>query len=89
MSAPLTVRDAMLLVEPDPPDEARPRALPHLPRLSIYVTRPPGCTAWRASVYVHLESGEPHHLEASFASSVDAWEAVKEFVERATGEVVR
>lgn len=72
------------LLEPTPPDEVKPRPLPHLPRLNVTVMKPPGCSAWRVSVVVHVEPGAPWCLEASAASSVDGWNQALAFVERHT-----
>jgi len=81
--------DAMLALEPTPPDEVKPRALPLVPRISVSVMRPPGCSAWRVSVIVHLEEGSPACLESSAPSSIDGWTQALAFVERATGKVTR
>lgn len=88
MSAP-TISEALLALEPTPPDEVVPRPLPFIPRLLIAVARPPGCTSWRVSVLVHLEAGPPHTLETVAPSSVDGWNEALSFVERTTGRALR
>lgn len=81
--------EAILRLEPTPPDEVKPRALPLVPRITVSVMRPPGCSAWRVSVLVHLEEGPPACLESSAPSSIDGWTEALAFVERSTGQVVR
>lgn len=80
---------ALLELEPTPPDEVKPRALPLVPRINVSVMKPPGCSAWRVSVVVHLEEGLPACLESSAPSSIDGWNEALTFVERATGQVLR
>lgn len=87
MNSPLKL--AILANEPTPPDEVKPRPLPFVPRINVTVLCPPGCSAWRVSVIVHLEAGPPACLEASAPSSIDGWTQAIGFVERATGQVLR
>lgn len=81
-----TIAEAILSLEPTPPDEVRPRAAPY-ERLDVSVMRPPGCLTWRVSVLVHVEAGPPHTFQASAGSMVDGWNQALQFVERATGVV--
>ena len=84
-----SLTEALLRLEPTPPDEVKPRALPLVPRIGVNIIKPPGCSAWRVSVIVHLEAGPPMCLESSAPSSIDGWNEALAFVERATGEVLR
>ena len=83
-----SIREALLAIEPTPPDEVKPRRAVVSPpvwnRFSVVVAKPPGCTAWRASVFVHVdELGAPSGLEASFGTRQDAWDAALLFIENA------
>lgn len=77
---------ALLELEPTPPDEVKPRAVPY-ERLDVSVMRPPGCRTWRVSVLVHVEAGPPHAFQSSAGSMIEGWNQALQFVERATGVV--
>lgn len=77
--------------EPTPPDEVKPLRAPSptWERFSVTVSKPPGCTAWRASVFVALDPTQaPEGLEESFGTKQEAWDRILQFVEARIGRGV-
>lgn len=76
-----TLREALLTLEPTPPDEVKPKA-PRLQHLSCSCTHLAGDTRWSVYASAELEGVGRSVLRTTAPTAREAWDEVLQFLER-------